>query len=233
MAHDRDAGHGGAHSRSAILRVAPPPHPIPLEAHMSHPLPCPARPLLLVAALLLAGDGSLVASAHAASPAPAVPAPAAPLLPTVVVAVPALNLRAAPRLSAPILRRLPRGTVLRLRFYHVSWAAVTAPDDTIGYVDRYAVRPLAPAPAPVVPSAPATSAPVTPTRLPARPVSLTVAAAAANLRATPTLTAPILALLPRQTPLTVLGLDRTGTWARVATRVGRVGWIALYLTRPA
>jgi len=192
---------------------------------MSRPSRRPARAPFRAPAFLLALAGAaLVAPAHAASRAPtaAVVAPSA----SVVVAVPTLNLRTAPRLSAPVLRRLPRGTVLRLRFYHISWAAVTAPDDTIGYVDRYAVRPLAPAP--VTPVVPATGTPVAPTRL----VSLMVAAAVANLRATPTLAAPILATLPQRTPLTVLGVDRTGTWARVATPAGRVGWIALYLTQP-
>ncbi len=109
----------------------------------------------------------------------------------------------------------------------MSWAAVTAPDDTIGYVDRDAVRPLAPAPAPAV------STPVAPTRAPARLVSLTVAAPVAKLRATPDRAAPLLALLPRRTTLTTLGVNRTGTWARVATRAGRVGWVALYLTQLA
>jgi len=180
----------------------------------------PARAPLLAAALLLAGSVTArVAPAHAAHAASVVPA-------SVVVAVPLLNLRAAPRLSAPVLRRLPRGTVLRLRFYHVSWAAVTAPDDTIGYVDRYAVRPLAPVPATVVPAT------VAPARAPSRRVSLTVAAAA-HLRARPDRAAPILATLPRRTPLTLLGVDRTGTWAQVATRAGRMGWVALYLTQPA
>jgi len=159
--------------------------------------------------------------------------------PSVVVAVPLLNRRAAPRLSAPLLRRLPQGTVLRLRFYHVSGAAVTAPDDTIGYVDRYALRPLVSAPAP---APPATVAPACPPACPPAPlVSLTMAAAVATLRATPDRATPdratpdraapdratpILALLPHRTALTVLGVDRTRTWARV-------GWVALYLTRPA
>jgi len=64
----------------------------------------------------------------------------------VVVATPTLNLRAGPRPSAPIVLVLARGTILRVRFYHVSWIAVTTPDNTIGYVDRYDVRPLASAP---------------------------------------------------------------------------------------
>ncbi len=145
-------------------------------------------------ALLLALAAAISAPVPAASAAVAPPA-------SVVVAVPLLNLRAAPRLSAPVLRRLPRGTVLRLRFYHVSWAAVTAPDDTIGYVDRYAVRSLAPAPVPVVRARGA------PAHTPPRRVSLT---------------APILTTLLRRTPLTLLGVDRTGTWARVVTR--GAGW---------
>jgi hypothetical protein len=167
---------------------------------MSRPSIRPARAPLLAAALLLAGGG-----AATVAPAQAAPAAVAPPSSAVVVAVPALNLRAAPRLSAPILRRLPQGTVLRLRFYHVSWAAVTAPDDTIGYVDRYALRPLASAPAPVI------RATVTPARVPARCVSVRVAATAATLRAAPDRAAPPLATLPRRTPLTLLGVDRTGT----------------------
>ena len=175
--------------------------------------------------LLALAGAALVAPAHAASRAPTLSAAVAPPS-SVVVAVPTLNLRTAPRLSAPVVRRLSRGTVLRLHFYHISWAAVTAPDDTIGYVDRYAVRPLAPVPATVVPAT------VAPARAPSRRVSLTVAAAA-YLRARPDRAAPILATLPRRTPLTLLGVDRTGTWAQVATRAGRVGWVALYLTQPA
>jgi len=108
-------------------------------------------------------------------------------------------------------------------------AAVTAPDDTIGYGDRYAVHPLAPAlapalapVAPVAPSTPATLATPAPVAL-ARLVSLTVAAATANLRVAPNGAAPFLATLPRRTPLTLLGMDRTGTWARLTTRAGRVG----------
>ncbi len=203
----RDRTHSDAHPRSAIIRVAPPLPPLRLEAPMSRS----SRRSTRAPALLLALAAAISAPVQAASAAVAPPA-------SVVVAVPLLNLRAAPRLSAPVLRRLPRGTVLRLRFYHVSWAAVTAPDDTIGYVDRYAVHPLAAAPAPVA------LATVTPARAPSRRVSLTVATATANLRATPDLAAPILATLPRQTPLTLLGVDRTGTWARVATHAGRVGW---------
>jgi len=142
-----------------------------------------------------------------------------------VVVVPTLNLRAGPRLSAPLLRRLPRGVHLRVLFYRVSWVAVAAPDATIGYVDRYGVRPLPVAPRVAVPASPSPTA-----RPPFRPPYLTVAAATANLRSAPALTAPILVVLPRRTPLALLG--SRGTWARVVTRGGRVGWVARYLTRP-
>jgi len=212
---------------------------------MLRPLLRPPCALVLLRALTGAALVAPVSAAARPAGARAASAAVAPP-PSVVVAVPLLNRRAAPRLSAPLLRRLPQGTVLRLRFYHVSGAAVTAPDDTIGYVDRAAVRPLAPAPAPAVP---APVAPACPPACPPAPlVSLTMAAAVATLRATPDRATPdratpdraapdratpILALLPHRTALTVLGVDRRGTWARVATRAGRVGWVALYLTRPA
>ena len=212
---------------------------------MLRPLLRPPCALVLLRALTGAALVAPVSAAARPAGARAASAAVAPP-PSVVVAVPLLNRRAAPRLSAPLLRRLPQGTVLRLRFYHVSGAAVTAPDDTIGYVDRAAVRPLAPAPAPAVP---APVAPACPPACPPAPlVSLTMAAAVATLRATPDRAAPdratpdraapdraapILATLPHRPALTVLSVDRRGTWARVATRAGRVGWVALYLTRPA
>ncbi len=185
---------------------------------MSRPsLRSPHAPLRAPAFLLALAGAALVAPAHAASRTPALSAAVAPPS-SVVVAVPTLNLRAAPRLSAPVVRRLSRGTVLRLHFYHISWAAVTAPDDTIGYVDRYAVRALAAAPTPAASpiTAPAPTAPAA--RVPFRPPYLTVATAVAILRAAPDHAAPILATLSRRTPLALLGVDRTGTWARVVTR---------------
>jgi len=177
----------------------------------------PMIALPLAGALVgLAGHPALTACA--ASP-PMVTAP-----PPVVVATPTLNLRAAPRLSAPIVRVLVRGTILRVRFDHVSWIAVTTPDNTIGYVDRYDVRPLATA----SPIAPPTVAPAPPVVF--RPPYRVVAVAGADVRAAPVRTAPVVAVLPRRTPLAVLAI--AGTWARVTTRAGRVGWIALYLTVP-
>jgi uncharacterized protein YgiM (DUF1202 family) len=48
--------------------------------------------------------------------------------------VDALNLRAAPRLSGALIETVAHGVKLHLRGYHISWAAVTAPDGATGYV---------------------------------------------------------------------------------------------------
>jgi murein DD-endopeptidase MepM/ murein hydrolase activator NlpD/uncharacterized protein YraI len=60
--------------------------------------------------------------------------------PFVATTVDNLNLRTGPRLSAPMIEMLSRGTKLHLRGYHVSWAAVVAADGAVGYVSRYYVR---------------------------------------------------------------------------------------------
>jgi len=141
---------------------------------------------------------------------------------SVVVVTPALNLRAAPRLSALILRRLSRGVVLRVLFYHISWVAVVTPDALVGYVYRYDVRPI------VTTTTIATT--TSTSRAVFQPPYLRVAVAAAALRFSPAIAAPVLIVLPRHTTLALLGVDRTGTWARVVTRAGRVGWIARFMT---
>src|SRR5919201_3670365 len=45
-----------------------------------------------------------------------------------------LRLRAGPRLSAPVVEALARGTKLGFRGYHTSWVGVVAPDGAQGYV---------------------------------------------------------------------------------------------------
>ena len=54
--------------------------------------------------------------------------------PYVVTMADGLRLRAQPRLSAPVVEALARGTKLGMRGYHTSWVAVVAPDDAQGYV---------------------------------------------------------------------------------------------------
>ena len=51
-----------------------------------------------------------------------------------------LRLRAQPRLSAPVIEALARGTKLSFRGYHTSWVAVVAPDGAQGYVLASYVR---------------------------------------------------------------------------------------------
>jgi murein DD-endopeptidase MepM/ murein hydrolase activator NlpD/uncharacterized protein YgiM (DUF1202 family) len=52
----------------------------------------------------------------------------------VVITGDGLRLRAQPRLSAPVIEALARGTRLGFRGYHTSWVAVVAPDGAQGYV---------------------------------------------------------------------------------------------------
>src|SRR5207245_6980216 len=65
--------------------------------------------------------------------------------PYVVSIVPTLNLRQAPLLTAPVIEQLAGGTRLVLRGYHISWAAVAAPDGRVGYVCRWYIRAVLPA----------------------------------------------------------------------------------------
>jgi len=174
----------------------------------------------LFVAIAIAGATITTSLVVAPTAARAATAPSA----SVVVITPALNLRAAPRVSAQILRRFARGAVLRVLFYHISWVAVVTPDALVGYVYRYDVRPIATATTSTIAATTSTS------RVVFQPPYLTVAVAAAALRFSPAMTAPTLLVLPRHTPLALVGVDRTGTWARVVTRAGRVGWIARFMT---
>src|SRR5207237_8846036 len=54
--------------------------------------------------------------------------------PYVVTMADGLRLRAQPRLSAPVVEALSRGTKLGFGGYHTSWVAVAAPDGAQGYV---------------------------------------------------------------------------------------------------
>ncbi len=217
-----DRAHDDDHPRSAILRAATPPHPRPLEAPMSRPSPRPARPAphhrpparwswrrrrrpRARRGGCASGVGPARVRRHRR--ARAQPArPGAPLRPR--PAPPAARGRPAPAL-------LPRERGRRHRARRHQW------------LRRSRRRP------PAGPRARSSRPSDGRAGVRARLVSLTVAVAAANLRARPDRAAPLLATLSRRTPLALLGVDRTGTWARVATRAGRVGWIARYLTRPA
>jgi len=165
---------------------------------------------------LLAG-GLLSCGGLAASPYPAAAAtgPAVVHVATyaVVVAVPLLNLRQAPRLQAPVLLRLAGGTTLDVHGYTAHWLAVTTRAGQSGYVFTHDVRlpggrltPLHPAGA-----------------RRAGPTVLIVAVGAANLRAAPRLTAPVRAVLRQHTRVTVR--TTTGAWVEVTTASGLTGWL--------
>ena len=156
-----------------------------------------------------------------------------------------VNLRAGPRLAAPVVAALPVGTRLSVRGYHISWADVALPDGTRGYVLRTYV-------APVGAAALAARASHTPTpRLPrghsgahaprphvVAPVIasssrrlVVIASEGANLRAAPTRTATVRGAAPRDTPLTAV--TTRGAWVEVRTPDGATAWIMRDLTRAA
>jgi len=77
--------------------------------------------------------------------------------PFVVTTMDNVNLRVGPRLGAARIEMLSVGTRLRLRGYHVSWAAVTAADGANGYVLASFVNPVG---GPAAPAAPRPIAPM-------------------------------------------------------------------------
>jgi len=156
----------------------------------------------------------------------------APVGPVVITTIDQLNLRQGPRLAATAIERLALGTRLRLRGYHVSWAAVVAPDGTDGYVlGRYVrrsgdVRPHV-ATRTAAPGRPRTASTQTSPTTPA--ASVIVSVPAANLRVAPSLRAPVLLSVVRDTRLTVRAAR--GDWLGVRMGTGLAGWIKSALTR--
>src|ERR687885_1165792 len=178
-------------------------------------------PLALLTPLPLKIAVDSVVSSHHLPDAPATGSGVTITGPSAVTTADGLRLRARPRLSAPVIETLARGTELGFRGYHTSWAAVVAPDGTQGYVLGSYVRLVGRATPQV-----------------ARPTSrstrrgaaagfeapfLIVDVRDANLRAAPSLTAPVIASAPYNTQLALRGID--GPWAHVETRTGISGWI--------
>lgn len=163
--------------------------------------------------------GLLLAACLGAMPAQSGRAAGVPTtVPYVVTTVYLLNLRTAPRLSAPIIERLAFRTRLAFHGYHTSWVAVTAPDGKAGYVYWRDVTPV------VWPPSAARAVP------PAQPRYLVVRVGA-HIRSGPSLTAAILTVAPPGTRLALLGAE--GAWAHVKLPSGKIGWIYQPLTRAA
>jgi uncharacterized protein YgiM (DUF1202 family) len=146
----------------------------------------------------------------------------------VVTTADGLRLRAQPRLSAPVIETLAQGTKLGFRGYHTSWVAVVAPNGAQGYVlGRYVRRVERATPQVARPTSRSTrrgagagfEAPF-----------LVVDVRHANLRAAPSLTAPVIASEPYNTRLALRGTD--GPWVHVETQAGVSGWMMRTLTRP-
>jgi hypothetical protein len=145
-----------------------------------------------------------------------------------VTIVHSLNLRREPLLTAPVLEHLAWGTKLVFRGYHTSWAAVVAPDGRAGYVCRYDVSPVL-SPATIMRERWRALVPRATCGF--RPPYLIVTVRAANLRAGPTLLAPVIMAEPYGTRL---ALHRTwGAWAAVEVSTGRTGWMLRALLRAA
>jgi uncharacterized protein YgiM (DUF1202 family) len=148
--------------------------------------------------------------------------------PYVVTTVGGLRLRAGPRLSAPVVEALAQGTKLGFRGYHTSWVGVVAPDGAQGYVLGSYVRLVGRA-TPQVTGSTSRS-----TRRGAgagfEAPFLVVDVRHANLRASPTLTAPVIVSEPYNTRLALRG--RAGPWVHVETPTGVSGWMMRTLTRP-
>src|SRR5919199_1454520 len=100
-------------------------------------------PLALLTPLPLKIAVDSVVSSHHLPDAPATGSGVTITGPSAVTTADGLRLRARPRLSAPVIETLARGTKLGFRGYHTSWAAVVAPDGAQGYVLGSYVRLIA------------------------------------------------------------------------------------------
>jgi len=174
--------------------------------------------------------------------------------PFVVTTVDALNLRAAPRLGGTRIETIALGAKLHLRGYHVSWAAVTAPDGATGYVLGRFVAPASAITAAAhmertpTPSrtrdahstaSSRTASRATPHTTTIRPhVSsaattryVVISVVAANVHTAPSRTAPVVASAPQGARLAVRGATSTGEWMLVELGKGVRGWVMRALTR--
>src|SRR5205085_2771151 len=153
----------------------------------------------------------------------------------VVITADGLRLRAQPRLSAPVIEALARGSKLGFRGYYTSWVGVVAPDGAQGYVLGSYVRLVGRA-------TPQVARSTVPARAPGASRSTRRGAVAgfeapflvvdvrhANLRAGPSLTALAIVSEPYNTRLALRGID--GPWVHVETHTGVSGWMMRNLTR--
>ena len=177
--------------------------------------------------------------------------------PFVVTTVDELNLRAGPRLSGARIETMSIGAKLHLRGFHISWAAVTAPDGANGYVLGRFVAPVAtvaahadriPTPSGARASRHSTRGHSTKsTRTGSRATThttairprvstvataryVTVSVVAANVHTAPSRDATVVASAPQGARLAVRGATSTGEWMLVDMGKGVTGWVMRALT---
>jgi penicillin-binding protein 1A len=129
---------------------------------------------------------------------------------THVVDAVALNLRAEPSASSPIIRSYPRGTTVTAMDQRGNWMNVTLDGGEVGWMNqRYLVE--APRREQVVPVAD----PFSPTH--------SVVALALNLRSGPSAGSPVIRAYPQET--TVMARQFDGNWLQVQLEDGVTGWM--------
>src|SRR5205085_5030894 len=149
----------------------------------------------------------------------------------VVITGAGLRLRAQPRLSAPVIEALARGTKLGFRGYHTSWVGVVAPDGAQGYVLASYVhlvgRTTSQGARPTLPARPSGASgkravDATPGVSIMDPYVITTVGGL-RLRAQPRLSAPVIEALAQGTKLSFRGYHTS--WVAVVAPDGAQGYV--------
>lgn len=154
-----------------------------------------------------------------------VPALAAPAHddPVGTVNTPRLNIRSAPSASASVVVVVDKGQGMSLtgRNTAATWVQVRLPSGITGWANKFYITT----------SATIASLPVTGDATPvAAGASALVATGRLNLRSAPDPYATVLAIVDKNSTVTLIGRNTSGTWVQVRTIAGLTGWMkAAYL----
>ncbi|MEK7277620.1 MAG: SH3 domain-containing protein [Chloroflexota bacterium] len=155
----------------------------------------------------------------------AAPALAGPALddPVGTVNTARLNIRSAPSASASVVVVVDKGQGVSLfgRNTAATWVQVRLPSGITGWANKFYITT----------SATISSLPVTGDATPvAAGATALVATGRLNLRSAPDPYATVLAILDKNTSVTLIGRNTSGTWVQVKTTAGLTGWMkAAYL----
>lgn len=152
-----------------------------------------------------------VSSLPVAGQPPIVPGTA----PTGVVTTGALNVRQGPGMAYPSLTTVLQGQTVTLvgRNADSSWLLIRTPTGVQGWVNASHIRA----------STPISNLPVINTPPPAN--RATVSVGALHVRVAPNPNAPVVTAVTYGTELGLLGRNASGTWVKVQTPGGSVGWV--------